>query len=117
MKNILFLIFFFCILNGYTINQVVNACGSDDIKKSTSEPNTEEDCKDNEEAACKLVEITKNSITKKYCAIIHGKYNDQDVISDVKSLIGADELKVSGKSFIIKTKPLLCFIFIILIFL
>ena len=117
MKNVLFFVFFFCILIGSAINQVVNACGNEKYKKSNSEPNSVEDCKDEVEPACKLVELTKNNVIKKYCAIIHGKYNDEDVISEVKSLIGASDLKVSGTSFIIKTKPILCFIFIILIFL
>ena len=95
-----FLILLIVLLNlfeGSTINQgVVNSCGSDKYKATIDMPQKVEDCKDRDEPYCKYVFIQKGREKKAFCAIIHGKYNDQDVINDVKALIKADNITVLG---------------------
>ena len=94
-----YLILLIVLLNLFedTINQeVVNSCGSDEYKATNNMPQKVEDCKDRDEPYCKYVYIEKRNETKAFCAIIHGKYNDQDVINDVKALIGAKNLTVLG---------------------
>ena len=115
MKCFLFLFLFFNIielLQSETVLQVVNSCGN----PTSGIPSKKEDCKDNDEPACKFVTIKKGQDEKKFCAIIHGKYNDEGVINEVKNLINAEEVIVEGENFIMGTKPILFFIFIILLF-
>ena len=99
-------IFIFLIILLFNLSvrcEVVNSCGSDNFKTSNNEPSTKEDCKDPEEAACKIVTVKINGNTKKFCAIIHGKYNDEDVLKEVGNLING-EVAVEGKGFMIKEK-------------
>ena len=94
-----YLILLIVLLNLFedTINQeVVNSCGSDEYKATNNMPQKVEDRKDRDEPYCKYVYIEKRNEKKAFCAIIHGKYNDQDVINDVKALIKADNLTVLG---------------------
>ena len=94
-----FLILLIVLLNLFeesTINQVVNSCGNEDYKASNNIPQNVGDCKDKDEPYCKFVSIEKGGENKSFCAIIHGKYNDPDVINDVKALIKADILTVSS---------------------
>ena len=101
-----------------TVNKVVNSCGSDKYKISSDSPNNPEDCKDKDEPACKLVSITKGlngQESKKYCAIIHGKYNDNEVLKDVGDLIKATVI-VEGNGPITKIKYIIYFLCIILLF-
>ena len=116
MKYCLFLLLIIIELFQYQAN-VVNSCGNTGIVGSSTEPTKEEDCKDSDEPACKLVHIKKGDQEKHFCAIIHGKYNDQDVLNDVKKMINADALEVTGTGFVIKAKPALFFILILFIFL
>ena len=116
MKCFLFLFLFFNIielLQSESVPPVVNSCGN---PPDTGIPSKKEDCKDDDEPACKFVTIRKGGDDKKFCAIIHGKYNDDGVINEVKNLINANEVIVEGANFIMGTKPLLFFIFIILLF-
>ena len=95
-----FLILLIVLLNIFeesTINQeVVNSCGSDEYRASNNQPQNVKDCDDMSEPHCKYVFIEKNGKKKAFCAIIHGKYNDEGVINDVKALIKADNLTVLG---------------------
>ena len=96
---------------------VVNSCGIDKVKLSQNQPDSIKDCEDDEnEPACKLVTVYKNNktieegntIDKKFCAVIHGKYNDKNVLDSVKSVIGRT-VTVEGNGKFFKFK----FIFII----
>ena len=92
-----FLILLIVLLNLFeesTINQVVNSCGSSKYKASKEMPQNVDDCKDKDEPYCKFVSIEKGGENKSFCAIIHGKYNDPDVIDDVKDLIKAKKITV-----------------------
>ena len=106
------------ILFNFVINQtgkVVNSCGKN---KNYTAPTTQEDCKDPDEKFCKFVNITKNGTNILFCAVIHGKYNDEDVLKEVKDLIKADNLEVLGSKYLIGKSPIIYFIFFyILIFL
>ena len=93
--------------------KVVNSCGAENIKASNTQPNKVDDCKDPEEPACKFVTVQKDDDIKKFCAIIHGKYNDEEVISEVNQLING-KITVEGKGFYVKAEYLLIFIFILL---
>lgn len=66
-----------------------------------------------------LVEISsivKENINKTYCAVIHGKYNDGEVIDEVRELIGSTKIKVKGKSNIPKIKYYSCIFLLGIIF-
>ena len=119
MKIILFvIILFFCSLEDSQedVRPVVNSCGSSHYKTSKEQPTEQFDCKDPDEPACKLIKITKNYTQISFCGVVHGKYNDVEVINDVKNLIKVDELEVL-KGNIIKTKFIFKFLFIIMILL
>ena len=77
-------------------------------------PNKKEEWTEHDEPACRLVNIIKNGQNKRFCAIIHGKYNDEDVRKEIKELIKADYLDVLESSFI-KNKYIF-FIFSIFLF-
>ena len=63
-------------------------------------PNKKEDWTEHYEPACRLVNIIKNGQNKKFYAIIHGKYNDEDVRKERKERIKADYFDVLDSSFI-----------------
>ena len=102
MKHLFFFLLFFLLfqesINDSNNTKVVNSCGNDDLKYSNNMPKVKEDCEDKGEPFCKYVKITKDNISKAFCAIIHGKYNDKSVLDEVKKLIKADEVSVSGSS-------------------
>ena len=101
MKIFLFLIILLFYSEESTIEQkVVNSCGDSEHKITGKMPTEPEHCKDDDEHACKFVNITKDGINKSFCAIIHGKFNDKDVLDEVKGLIRADNLEVLESSFI-----------------
>ena len=111
MKIFLFLIILLFFSREETIQRVVNSCGNKDHKTTGKMPESPEDCKDDDEPACKLVKITKkNNRDKNFCAIIHGKYNDDDVIKEVRALVDAEKIEVLGNSFI-RNKYILSFVF------
>ena len=110
MKIFLFLIILLFFSQEETIQRVVNSCGNIDYKRTGKMPESPEDCKDDDEPACKLVKITKNNRDKNFCAIIHGKYNDDDVIKEVRALVDAEKIEVLGSSFI-RNKYILSFVF------
>ena len=93
-------------------NQVVNSCGI----KTSDEPKGESECKDKDEPACKFVTVTINGENKKFCAIIHGKYNDGQVLEEVGQLIGGT-VTVEGNGFIINLNYIIILFFTILMFL
>jgi len=112
MKFFIFLIALIYFNNASSNDPVVNSCG----KKGPDQPNSENDCKDGEEPACKMVKVTLNGKTKKFCAIIHGKYNDLDVKKEVENLINGT-VEVTGKGFMINLNCIFVLFFTILIFL
>ena len=81
--------FIFLLLLNYFIKisssstKVVNSCGL----TTSDQPTSKEQCKDREEPACKMVTVEINKQIKNFCAIIHGKYNDDQVLDEVKQLI------------------------------
>ena len=115
----IFFFFIFIILNNkfleQTIPEVVNSCGSGDFKINGQQPANKDDCIDQDEPACKLVTIKKNGIIdKKFCAIIHGKYNDEDVKKEIENLTNSK--KEIEKGFYLKTNyMLILFLFEILL--
>ncbi len=113
MKFFIFLIVLIYFNNASTNDPVVNSCG----KKGTDQPNSENDCKDVEEPACKMVTVTlKDQPPKSFCAIIHGKYNDEQVLREVGALIEGD-VKVTGNGFMINLNCIFILFFTILMFL
>ena len=113
-------IFLFIILFNFIINQpetdkkVINSCGIFNY----SAPKTEEECKDPNEEYCKFVNIATGSTNISFCAVIHGKYDDQDVWNEVKELINATDIKVLGSKYLIGKNPIFYLIFFyILLFL
>ena len=106
------------ILFNFVINQtgnVVNSCGK---FKNYTAPKTQEDCKDPDEKFCKFVNITKNGTNILFCAVIHGKYNDEEVLEDVRNLINAETIEVLGSKYLIGKSPIFYFVFFyILLFL
>ena len=116
------LLFIFILLNysfqdpePSTEQKVVNSCGNDKFKTSSSMPQNADDCIDPEEPACKFVSVTKNNIEKKFCAIIHGKYKDDDVKKEVEKLINA-KIKIEGKGFYNKIEYMLILLCISMLF-
>ena len=93
--------------------QVVNSCGK---TKTSDQPKELSDCKDPEEPACKLVKVTIKNVEKNFCAIIHGKYNDDQVLREVSKLIRG-EVKVDGNAFMINLNYIIILFFTILMFL
>ena len=112
MKFFIFLIALIYFNNISSNTQVVNSCG----KKGTEQPTSENDCKDDEEPACKMVTVALNgqSETKSFCAIIHGKYND--VLDEVGDLIHG-HVTVTGNGFMINLNCIFILFFTILMFL
>ena len=107
--------FIFLIALNYFIkigNQVVNSCG----KKSSDQPTGENECKDPDEPACKFVTISIGNNTKQFCAIIHGKYNDEKVWTEVGDLINGT-VRVAGNGFMINLNYIIIIFFTILMFL
>ena len=99
------------IINGQS---VVNSCGNK-FKTTQNQPQTQEDCKDDDEPACKLVivyETNSDKADKQFCAVIHGKANDNTVLDSVKKLIGRKvEIKGNGKSIKFKLLFIIGFLF------
>ena len=96
-------------------SQVVNSCGL----KDTRMPNISDDCKDDEEPACKMVTIEPNGDPqnkKKFCAIVHGKYNDEQVLKEVGELIKG-KVTVEGNGFVINLNYNIIIFFTIIMFL
>ena len=87
-------------------SQVVNSCGL----KTSQEPSSKEKCKDPEEPACKMVTIKINDQEKKFCAIIHGKYNDVQVWEEVEKLING-KVNVEGNGFMINLNYIIILFF------
>ena len=112
MKFFILLIALNYVIKMTSSSPVVNSCG----KKTSDEPNGENDCKDTDEPACKFVTVTINGETKKFCAIIHGKYNDKQVLEEVGQLIGGT-VNVQGNGFMINLNYIIIFFFTILMFL
>ena len=112
MKYFIFLFALNYFIKISSSTQVVNSCG----KKTSEEPSTLEDCKDPEEPACKRVAVTINGEEKKFCAIIHGKYNDEQVLEDVKDLIKGD-VRVEGNGYMINLNYIIILFFTIFLLL
>ena len=112
MKFFIFLIALIYFNNASSNDPVVNSCG----KKGSEQPNSENDCKDVEEPACKMVKVTLNRKTKQFCAIIHGKYNDEQVLEEVNKLINGT-VEVTGNGFMINLNCIFILFFTILMFL
>ena len=111
---LLFIILFNFIINQTETNKVVNSCG----KTNYDAPEKVEDCKDQNEEYCKFVNIVNGTMNISFCAVIHGKYDDRDVWNEVKELINAKEIKVSGSKYLIGKNPFIYIVFFyILIFL
>ena len=96
IHSLLIFILFFAGLYASTTSEskVVNSCGSSKYKTSTDMPKSKEDCNDGDEPNCRFVTIKKDNDEKKFCAIIHGKYNDKDILDEVKEIIKADDISV-----------------------
>ena len=98
MKYFFILLFLLFYLFKESTVGVVNSCGNDKYKISNEMPEKVEDCKDVDEPHCKFVNITKDGgENKRFCAIIHGKYNDKEVLDEVERLIKA-KISVSESS-------------------
>lgn len=100
------------------LTQVVNSCGDGEGIKEGNPPNDVNDCKDKNEHACKMVTVStvngegKEIVEKQYCAIIHGKYNDQEVWSKVGDIVGK-KIKIEGSGNFIKISYLVIVGFLI----
>ena len=64
----------------------------------------------------KLVKILKKNtnMDKNFCAIIHGKYNDNVVINEITALIDAESIQISESSFI-KNKYIFSFVYFLIL--
>ena len=113
LKQLLLLI----ILFNFILNQdrVINSCGI----RNYSAPEGEKDCKDPNEKFCKYVEIEQSDGNKiRFCAVVHGNYDDEDVWKEVKSIINAKNITVLGSNYLIgKHSIFYCIFFYILLFL
>ena len=114
---LLFFILFKYIINGE--NKVINSCGADEYKLNYKEPENETFCKDRDNGFCKFVHITHNDGSKtKYCAVVHGNYNDKSVLDDVVKLINVSSIEVLESKYLIGNKSGIFYLFFfILIFL
>ena len=112
MKYFIFLFALNYFIKISSSTQVVNSCG----KKTSDEPSKVEECKDLEEPACKMVTVTINKEKKKFCAIIHGKYNDDQVLKDVRALIDGD-VEVEGNGYMINLNYIIILFFTIFLLL
>ena len=93
--------------------KVVNSCGL----TTSDEPKKLEDCKDPNEPACKMVTVTIDKIKKKFCAIIHGKYNDDQVLKEVIELIKGDNVTVEGNGYMYNLNYIIILFFTIFLLL
>ena len=95
--------------------KVVNSCGL----TTSDQPTCKEQCKDPNEPACKMVTVEIDHIQKKFCAIIHGKYNDDQVLKEVKDLIKGDDVTVTveGNGYMYNLNYIIILFFTILLFL
>ena len=115
LKQILLLFFLFNqIINQEENNRrVINSCGKGGYKTNNSMPQSKEDCKDDNEIYCKFVTITKDNEETKFCAIIHGDYNDETVLKEVGETIKAT-VKVEGSNHL-TGKNIIYYIFLYLL--
>ena len=123
MKFNLLVIILIAIPFGIIANDVsvVNSCGIDKVRLSQNQPDSKDDCEnDKNEPACKLVTVYQNNktigvdnpIDKKFCAVIHGKYNDKNVLDSVKAVIGRTvTVEGNGKFFKFKLLFIIGFLF------
>ena len=97
---LLFLLFNFAINNNN--NKVINACGSGDFIKNYTQPTNKDDCKDPNEGYCKFVTITHSdgNITS-FCAIIHGDFDDEDVLGEVAGIINVTNITVEDSKYLV----------------
>ena len=95
----LLLIFFNYIINQENSELSISSCGKPIQNNNYSAPKSPEDCKDNNEEYCKWVSITKNNKNKTFCAVIHGKYDDNSIIEEVKKIVNVDAIIISGSEF------------------
>lgn len=65
--------------------KVINNCGKKGL--GNEEPKAVEDCKDENEKNCRFVSVIIYGQNVSYCANIHGKYNNEDVINAFKSTV------------------------------
>ena len=118
MKNIqifLLLIFFNYIFNLDKSEFSISSCGKPVQNNSYKSPDDPIDCKDDNEEYCKWVSILKNGTNKTFCAVIHGKYDDDSIKDEVKNLIKAEEIIIlSSKFFSIKYYFIFFYILILL---
>ena len=112
MKYFIFLFALNYFIKISSSTQVVNSCG----KKGSDEPSKVEECKDPDEPACKMVKVDINGQKKIFCAIIHGKYNDDQVLDEVKQLINGT-VKVEGNGYMINLNYIIILFFTILLLL
>lgn len=115
---VIFLSLFYIINTQGDKERVINSCGDSlDIKRG-KQPKNEDDCKDKNEHACKLVTIYEKDsdvVEKKYCAIIHGKYNDEEVWRKVGDIVGK-KITIEGSGNFINISFLVIIGFLIEIF-
>ena len=112
---LLLFILFNQIINQKT--QVINSCGKEGFKTNHSMPSKQEDCKDENEKFCKFVNITTEKGNIKFCAVVHGNYNDKEVLDEVKTLINVTSIEVLGSNHLIgKNSIIIKIFFYILLF-
>ena len=100
LKQILLLFLLFnLIIND---RKVINTCGKDEFKFTNAQPSNASNCDDPNEGFCKLVTIKKEEGEEpvKFCAIIHGDYNDKDVLEEVKTAIKAINVTVERSNYL-----------------
>ena len=110
LKQIVLFIILFNFINN---QKVVNSCGN---KTDYSAPTNKDDCKDPNEKYCKFVNIVNGTMNISFCAVIHGKYDDNDVWNEVKDLINATEIKVLGSKYLTKKNPIFYMVFFYILF-
>ena len=99
LKQILLLFLLFnLIIND---RKVINTCGKDEFKFTNQQPSNASDCDDPNEGFCKFVTIAKDGEDPvKFCANIHGDYNDKDVLEEVKNAIKAVNVTVERSNYL-----------------
>ena len=114
LKQILILfILFNSIINEKT--QVINSCGNR-CKTNHTMPMNQTDCKDDKEAFCKLVKIKDNDEKEiRFCAVIHGNYDDKDVLKYVREAINVKEIEVLGSNYLMGRNHIIDIIFFYLL--
>ena len=118
-KQILLLFLLFNFVINDDNKKVINACGAGDFIKNYTEPNKQEDCKDPNEGCCKFVTINYLDGNKtRFCAIIHGDFDDTDVLDEVADIIKVKNITVEDSKYLIGRNAIIYYIFFyILIFL